>query len=872
MTPAPPPASADDRERRSFAELLDSYLSQGARPSGRPGKPGKAWTSKEFAAQCGGLTDRTVRNWRRGRTAPPELGSIERELFGDNSAYDDWRQELREAYRYAVSRNPGNDSKALAEGPHRKPRNLPFASLGPLFKGREEFLGKLHEALNSNESAHAAAVVGKALHGLGGVGKTRLAVEYALRHDAEHSALLFLRAATPAQLDASLAALAGPDILDLPTQNEREDALKIPAVLNWLNNHPGWLVILDNVDDAPAVAAVEKLLARLRGGQAIITGRVANFSGAVRKLELSVLDKDAAVVFLLERTRDDRTLSVDDPELARELSKELDGLALGLEQAAAYIATERIGFARYLALWRENRPKVLNWFDKNLMTYDHDTGLAATWATSVARLTPQGLRLIERLAFLAPEPIPDTLLDVSAPGDGRDFDAHSARANLFAYSLAARANSEAGKTSAAGFVVHRLVQDFCRRGISGERRGAALREALGWASEAFVGDPSDVRTWSLLDSLAPHALAVAERGDEAGIAAPTARLYGELDIFFSAKAQYSEAERVSRRALAIDEASYGSDHPHVALNLNNLAGLLRATNRFAEAEPLFRRALAIFEASCGPDHPDVALSLNNLAQLLSDTNRLAEAEPLMRRSLAIDEASYEPNHPRVAIRLSNLAELFRDTNRLAEAEPLMRRSLAIDEAFYGPNHPNVAIRLNNLAGLLGDTDRLGEAEPLYRRALVIAESSYGPDHPRVANPLNNLAGLLGETNRLGEAEPLYRRALAIDQTSYGSDHPNVAIRLSNLATLLLATNRLDEAELLMRRALAIDEASYRFGHPNLAIRLSNLATLLRATNRSDEAEPLMRRALAIDEASYWPDHPTTMRMRANLAALEARKS
>ena len=98
--------------------------------------------------------------------------------------------------------------------------------------------------------------------------------------------------------------------------------------------------------------------------------------------------------------------------------------------------------------------------------------------------------------------------------------------------------------------------------------------------------------------------------------------------------------------------------------------LLQATNRLAEAEPLIRRALAIDEKSFGPDHPNVAIGLNNLALLLQATNRLAEAEPLMRRALAIDEKSFGPDHPDVAIDLNNLAMLLQDTNRLAEAEPL----------------------------------------------------------------------------------------------------------------------------------------------------------------------------------------------------------
>ena len=192
-------------------------------------------------------------------------------------------------------------------------------------------------------------------------------------------------------------------------------------------------MILDNVDDGKAAAAVEKLLARLRGGQVIITGRIANFSAAVRKHELGVLDSDAASAFLLERTQDDRARSATDATLVRDLAKELGGLALGLEQAGAYIAVERIGFARYLTLWREKRETVLNWFDKALMSYDHDTGLAATWATSVERLTPEGRRLLERLTYFAPEPIPDALLDVAIPGETADFDVRRARANLFAF-------------------------------------------------------------------------------------------------------------------------------------------------------------------------------------------------------------------------------------------------------------------------------------------------------------------------------------------------------------------------------------------------------------------------------------------------------
>src|SRR5262249_36388598 len=154
-----------------------------------------------------------------------------------------------------------------------------------------------------------------------------------------------------------------------------------------------------------------RLLARLRGGQVLITGRFPNFSAAVETMTLDVLGLDDAVAFLLERTQARRAAAPDDVTTAREVANELGGLALGLEQAAAYIVTQRIGFARYLGLWRKKREIVLGWFDRNMMAYNHDVGLAATWATSIEKLSPAGRRLLERLASLAPDPIPESLLE-----------------------------------------------------------------------------------------------------------------------------------------------------------------------------------------------------------------------------------------------------------------------------------------------------------------------------------------------------------------------------------------------------------------------------------------------------------------------------
>jgi tetratricopeptide (TPR) repeat protein len=737
--------------------------------------------------------------------------------------------------------------------PAGKPISLPYPSLGGLFKGRDEFLKELHESLSRGSGR--AAIVGSALYGLGGIGKTRAAVEYAWAHEQEYTALLFVIAETPEALRRNLAALVGPLVLNLAEQNATDDDVRLKAVLDWLKQHPGWFLILDNLDTPEALEEAENQLSKLASGRVLITSRLANFAGHFDPLQLDVLSIDDAVAFLLERTDRRRQKTPDDATAARQLALDLGRLALALEQAGAYVARHEISLARYRQLWRDNWDKVAGWADDRITKYPR--AVAATWQTSVDQLAPAGRRLLERLAWFGPEPIPNFLLEVPVP-DLAANDFVDTLANLADYSLARR------NVDKQEFSIHRLVQDVTRRGLVEQERRRTLIEALAWVNAAFAGDPQDIRTWSRLDPLAPHVRVVAEFADGAEITEPTAWLMNQLGLLLTEKAQYVGAEPLHRRALAIAEASYGADHPTVAIRLNNLALLLRATNRLSEAEPLFRRALAITEASYGPDDPTVAPGLNNLAALLWATNRLSEAEPLYRRALAITEASYGPDHPTV---LNNLAGLLRTANRLSEAEPLYRRALAITEASYGPDHPTVVPGLSNLAGLLRATNRLSEAEPLYRRALAITEASYGPDHPNVALGLNNLALLLRATNRLSEAEPLYRRALAITEASYSPDHPTVAIRLNNLALLLRDTNRLSEAEPLSRRALAITEASYGPDHPEVAIRLNNLALLLQDTNRLSEAEPLYRRALAIDEASYGPDHPEVATDLNNLALL-----
>src|SRR5258708_1885023 len=166
-------ASSDERAHRSFARLLDWHLTRGTRPTGDPDTPGRQWTNKELASRLGN-DERTIRNWRTCRNVPPEIVSIERELFGDNPGYAAWRGELREAHRAARASETAQDGTGAS-----KAASIiapPYPSLVSLFKGRAEFLTDLHASLSRGSGR--TAVVGSALYGLAGIGTNRAAVVY----------------------------------------------------------------------------------------------------------------------------------------------------------------------------------------------------------------------------------------------------------------------------------------------------------------------------------------------------------------------------------------------------------------------------------------------------------------------------------------------------------------------------------------------------------------------------------------------------------------------------------------------------------------------------------------------------------------------
>ena len=463
-------------------------------------------------------------------------------------------------------------------------------------------------------------------------------------------------------------------------------------------------------------------------------------------------------------------------------------MPLALEQAAAWLDRSQMPGQEYLQLLRSRGAEL---YARGQVSDRADT-IATLWDISVGRIIAENLATVQLLgvcAYLAPEPIPLRLF--TAHTDLLPEPLSSAAADRLAFSeaIAVLVDYSLAKRTPAGLQLHRLVQATIRDRYASpdtcpqtHQEGPApmadqetespvdfLAVALGLLrADAPAEIVSAPQNWPRWTALLPHTLAAtghASSQSDPAVMEVVTWLLVCAGVYLQEQAQLTDAKALLERALVIDEAAYGPDHPGVARDLNTLANILRQLGQLDGARLLQERALAIDEAVYGPDHPGVARDLNTLAWILWRLGQPEAARLLQERALAIDEAVYGPDHPGVARDLNNLARILLELGQPEAARLLQERALAIDEAVYGPDHPDVARNLNNLARILLELGQPEAARTLQERALAINEATYGIDHPDVARDLNSLAGILLELGQPEAARTLQERALAISQAS-----------------------------------------------------------------------------------------------------------
>ena len=621
----------------------------------------------------------------------------------------------------------------------------------PHFVGRDAELEELHRKLQARRRV--------AVHGLGGIGKTQLVVQYLHRRRAEYpDGVFWVRAEQETGLVGDLASLAWR--LRLPERETRQQVRQIEAVLVWLRAHERWLLVLDNVA-AMSLDAVRRWLSPGLPGHLVATSRTPMWSARVG---LEPLSTDVARRFLLDRAGEA------DADAALAVAEALGGLPLALEQAAAYLEVSGRDLAGYAGLLRTSLPQLM----REGKPEDYPRPVAGTWLISFERVAgelPAAAALLRLCAFLAPDDIPVSALRAGAahlpeplrPALGDEVELDRTTGVLARYSLARRQSD--------GLRVHRLVQAVVRDALGPDQRawlGAAVRLLHAVMPEEPQLHPA---LWPLCARLVAHVQIADELGG-AGTEEPAAMgaLMDRIGAYLRCRGDFDRARPAYERALSIHESVHGADHPITADSLSALAGLLRERGELAAARPLQERALAIRERTLGPDHVETSNSLNNLGFLLRDQGDLSGATLLLERALAIRERVLGPEHHGTATILNNLALVLIDQCELAAARPLLERALAIRERTLGPEHNLTAECLCNLGHLLTLLGEPDAARPLLERSVATLRRILGPDHPHTARVQQRLANQRQAQGQLAEARDLHADALATLERTLGPKH------------------------------------------------------------------------------------------------------
>ncbi|MDN5385328.1 tetratricopeptide repeat protein, partial [Streptomyces sp. LB8] len=559
--------------------------------------------------------------------------------------------------------------------------NLPGSASGQ-FVGRQDELAKLRRMLTDQGEAAVTQISGvRAVHGLGGIGKSTLALHYAHAYRHTYMLVWWINASSSEQIVTGLAGLA----MRLCPQWAATVGVQERAAwaILWLQWHPGWLLIFDNVEDP---ADLRHYLGTLPDGHHLATSRIATgWHKIAPTMALGLLDPEAAVDLLCTLAfGPEHTPTPKQRSDAAALAADLGHLPLALEQAGAYLYETGTSLADY----RQMLGQVM---DTAAGGIDPERTIARIWRHTLAaveRRNPQAVTLLNAMAWLAPDDIPRSLLAPLCPDPLALGEALGA---LHAYNMI---SFSADRQSVS---VHRLVQTVLRyQPASSDGYPPGRQEAEHLIQHATPDEDTDTSQW---ERLLPHVIAVAESTPpHCPASTATADVYHAAADYLDRQGRDAHTIPLRTAALTQCEQVLGDTHPHTLTSRNNLAYAYRAAGDLKRAIPLYETTLTQCEQVLGDTHPDTLTSRNNLAGAYESAGDLERAIPLYEAVLTQCEQMLGDTHPHTLTSRNNLAYAYESAGDLKRAIPLYETTLAQREQVLGDTHPDTLTSRNNLAG------------------------------------------------------------------------------------------------------------------------------------------------------------------------------
>ncbi|OCL05553.1 TPR-like protein [Glonium stellatum] len=812
-------------------------------------------------------------------------------------------QEIRD-------RIPTEIHSAATEGPGILPSpssTVPFRR-DPEFICRSALLDQIYAKCSTSASRVA-------LVGLGGVGKSQLAIEYSyqMRERAPQTWIFWVHASTAARFEEGYRAIAEKAKLH-GRDDPKTNILRL--VYQWLCNEESgkWVLVLDNADDdtlffnmqrerqdlslvrtssIPDSTRVQELstyLPQSPNGSILITTRndemAFKLTGGYQDIiKVEPMDQDHALALLQTKTGDRSH-----EETAIELVKALDFMPLAISQAAAYIRQRapRSSVVKYLSEFRKSEHS-----KANLLNYDAgdlrrdssaSNSITMTWQISfdhIRALKPSAGELLSLMSFFDRQSIQDYLLqstsetkegherDCGDEGDDVSTSSNDDANSGFEDDITILRNYSLISVNKEGdaFDMHRLVQLSTRKWL--EAHGQLekwKRQYITRISQAFP--TAEFSNWRDCQKLFAHAeAAVGQRPSGESSLKEWALVLHNAGWYAMTQGRFTAAARMIRKALVTREMVLGKGHPDTLTSLSNLASLLRYQGKYAEAETTNHRALDEREKVLGKEHPDTLISADNLASTLRYQGKYKEAEVISRRVLCSREKVLGEEHPDTLVSVNNLALVLRHQGKYGEAEVMNRRALEGSEKILGKEHPDTLRSFGKLASVLRYQGKYEEAEAMNRQAVTRYKRVLGDEHPDTLTTIGKLALVLQDQGKRGEAEAISRQVLEGREKVLGKEHPSTLASVSNLALVLQGRGKYKEAEAISQQALYGRKKVLGEGHPDTLTSFNNLALVLQNQGKYQEAEAMHRRALNGREKKLGKEHPDTLASARNLASV-----
>jgi tetratricopeptide (TPR) repeat protein len=727
--------------------------------------------------------------------------------------------------------------------------------------GRDSLLNRLESALFTEHQPAKFAI-----YGLGGMGKTQIALELAYRAKKTYQdCSVFWAPATSVEILQQAFENIGRQLRIPGLEDGHADVKKL--VQQHLNQQSSgqWLLILDNVDEVDMWdAELRPFLPKSPQGCVICTTRnrkvAVKIAEAPSIIEVREMDEETAMQLLAKSLIDDSGLS-DNRQDAPKLLEQLTFLPLAIVQAAAYINENRCALSEYLLLLEAQEQDVVELlsedFEDDRRYEDTKNPVATTWLISfqhIQRTNPLAAEYLSFMACVDPKDVPQSLLP-PAQSRKKEIDALGM---LDAYSFVSR------RAGDQALDMHRLVHLSTRNWLGKEGRLAE------WAAKAMqrleeVFPEAEHMNRSIWRLYLAHALYVLKQDSLEVDGKGRVELIWRVAWCLYHEGRYKEAESWCLQVIEIRKIVLGKEHPDTLTGIANLAATYANQGRWKEAEELEVQVIETRKAVLGEEHPDTLIGIANLASTYVNQGRWKEAEELQAKGLELCSRVLGKEHPDTLISMANLAAMYRNRGQWKEAEELGVQVTEINKTVLGEEHPDTLTSMAYLALTYAKQERWEEAEELQAKELEMCSRVLGEEHPNTLTSMANLASTYMNQGRFVEAEGLETQVLDARKRVLGEEHPATLTSMANLAMTYLNQGRFMDAESLETQVVDARKRVIGDEHPETLTSMANLATMYSNQGRFVDAESLETQVVEANKRVLGDEHPNTLISMGNLA-------